>query len=68
LSGKSRKRRGDGFAYQPLTEEQEKLLVFQPLITHSITETTARYAFHVQMLVDLMTVEEIGRKFLDELN
>jgi hypothetical protein len=57
----------DGFKYERLSAEQEKLLVFQPLITHSVEETTARFAFHVQMLVDFLTVEEMGYKMLAEL-
>jgi len=57
----------DGFEYERLSAEQEKLLVFQPLITHSVTETTAHYAFHVQMLADYLTVEELGYKLLKEL-
>jgi hypothetical protein len=57
----------DGFEYEYLSAEQEKLLVFQPLITHSVAETTAHYAFHIQMLADFLTVEELGYKLLDEL-
>jgi hypothetical protein len=53
--------------YDRLSEERSKLLVFQPLMTHSITETTAHFAFHVQMLADFLTVEELGRKMLLEL-
>jgi hypothetical protein len=40
---------------------------FPPIIPHSITETTAHFAFHVQMVVDFMTVDEMGNKMLDEL-
>jgi hypothetical protein len=58
----------DGFEYERLSAEQEKLLVFQPLITHSVKETTAHFAFHVQMLADFVTVEELGYKMLDELS
>jgi hypothetical protein len=57
----------DGFEYERLSAEQDKLLVFQPLITHSVKETTAHFAFHVQMLADFLTVEELGYKVLDEL-
>jgi len=59
--------RGDPYEYERLLAEQNKLLVFQLLISHSITETTARFAFHVQMVVDFMTVDEMGNKMLDEL-
>lgn len=60
--------RNDGPEYERLSAEQEKLLVFQPLITHSVTETTAHFAFHVQMPTDFLTVEEMGYKMLNELN
>jgi hypothetical protein len=53
--------------YQELAAEQEKLLVFQPVITHSVRETTAHCPFHVQMIADFLTVEEFGYKMLDEL-
>ncbi len=60
--------REDGFEYERLAIQQEQLLVFQPLITHSVRETTAHFRFHVQMLTDFLTIEEIGHKMLDELN
>jgi hypothetical protein len=59
--------RGNAYEYERLLAEQNKLLVFQPLISHSITETTAHFAFHVQMVVDFMTVDEMSNKILDEL-
>jgi hypothetical protein len=59
--------KGDGYAYDRLKAEQEKLLVFQPLITHSVVETTANFAFHVQMVVDFLTVDELGSMLLAEL-
>jgi hypothetical protein len=54
--------------YFRLLEHQQKLLVFQPLITHSISETTAHFAFHAQMIADFLTVEELGEKMLIELS
>jgi hypothetical protein len=59
--------RGDGYEYERLSAEQIVLLVFQPLITHSIRETTAHFAFHAQMIADFATVEELGLKVLAEL-
>jgi hypothetical protein len=59
--------RYDGFEYSRLSAEQEKLLTFQPLITHSVKETTAHFAFHAQMPTDFLTIEELGYKMLDEL-
>jgi hypothetical protein len=58
----------DGYEYERLSSEQEKLFSFQPLTTHSVTETTAHFAFHVQMLADVFTIEEIGYKMLSELS
>jgi hypothetical protein len=58
----------DGFEYERLSARQEQLLVFQPLITHSLTETTAHSVFHVQMPVDFFTIEEIGYRMLAELS
>ncbi len=56
-----------GITYENLAAEQNELLVFQPLITHSVTKTTAHFAFHVQMIADFLTVEEVGEKMLAEL-
>jgi hypothetical protein len=36
-------------------------------MTHSVSEATAHVAFHVQMIADFLTVEELGRKMLLEL-
>ncbi|WP_407122389.1 hypothetical protein [Bradyrhizobium sp. STM 3561] len=59
--------RGDGFEYDRLRIEQQRLLAFQPLITHSVNETTGMPIFHAQMLTDFITVEEVGYKMLEEL-
>jgi hypothetical protein len=53
--------------YDRLSAEQEGLLVFQPVITHSVRETTAYFPFHAQMIADFLTVEEFGYKMLEEL-
>lgn len=53
--------------YDRLSAEQEKLLIFQPMMTHSVRETTAHFPFHVQMIADFLTVEEFGYKMLAEL-
>lgn len=36
----------DPFEYERRKAEQERLLVFQPLIVHSHREATAEFAFH----------------------
>jgi hypothetical protein len=53
--------------YDRLSKEQEKLLVFQPIMGHSLGEMTAPYWFHVQLLADFATAEELGSKMLAEL-
>jgi hypothetical protein len=53
--------------YERLHSEQESLLVFQPLMTHSVTEATAHIYFHGQLISDFKTIEELGRKMLVEL-
>jgi len=57
----------NGYEYERLSAEQSKLLVFQPLITHSVRETTAHFAFHAQLIADFLTIEELGQKMLMEL-
>jgi hypothetical protein len=53
--------------YDRLSEEQSKLLIFQPLIIHSYKEATGLPRFHAQLLADFLTVEEIAYKILNEL-
>jgi hypothetical protein len=53
--------------YNKLSAEQSKLLVFQPLITHSVREAKAHYVFHAQLIADFLTIEELGEKMLIEL-
>lgn len=60
-------RSADPNEYERLSGEERRLLFFRPVITHSLTETTARYPFHAQMIADFLTVEEFGYRMLDEL-
>lgn len=53
--------------YDKLKAEQESLLVFQPIMTHSVTEATKLVFFHAQLLADFLTVEELAQKLLAEL-
>ena len=53
--------------YERLSAEQSKLLVFQPVITHSIRETTGYFPFHIQMIADFLTIEELWQKMRAEL-
>jgi hypothetical protein len=54
--------------YERLSLEQSKLLVFQPVIGHSLVEMKAPYFFHVQLIADFLTIEELGNKMLAELH
>ena len=53
--------------YDRLQEEQKKLGRFRPWIIHSRTENAHSIAFHPQLLADFNTVDEFGRKMLEEL-
>ncbi len=59
--------RFDSIGYDDLLEEQMRLYVFQPLTTHSLNEATGTIRFHLQILVDFLTVEELAIKMLREL-
>lgn len=51
-----------------LSAEQRALVAFWPVMTHSFEEETRPVVFHAQLLADFNTVEELGRKMLEELN
>ena len=53
--------------YECLRSEQSKLLVFQPVIGHSLMEMDAPYLFHAQLIADFLTIDELGNKMLVEL-
>lgn len=53
--------------YDRLSDEQNKLLFFQPVFGHSLVEMKAPYYFHPQLIADFLTVEELGQKMLVEL-
>jgi hypothetical protein len=57
---------GDTAAYESISAKQSKLLVFKPIITHSLRETSGFYPFHWQMVVDFLTIEEFGREMFAE--
>lgn len=57
----------DFAAYDTLSAEQMKLGCFRPWVQHSFEENAKPVVFHAQMLADFNTVEELGRKMLDEL-
>ncbi len=51
-----------------LDQEQKSLVTFIPQMTHSFEESAKLVVFHPQMLADFNTVEELGRKMLEELD
>jgi hypothetical protein len=53
--------------YLRLKNEQLKLVVYQPVMKHTLNDTKPPVVFHFQLLQDFATVEEIGRKILTEL-
>lgn len=61
-------RRFEPAEYDRLNAEQQKMLVFQPMMTHSLIESQRLVPFHAQLISDFLTIEELGNKMLDELN
>jgi hypothetical protein len=53
--------------YERLKAEQLKLVVFQPVMKHTLYDNNPPVVFHFQLLQDFGTVEEIGEKMLVEL-
>ena len=53
--------------YDRLNAEQNKMLLFQPMMTHSLIELRQLVPFRGQLLSDFLTVEELGNKMLEEL-
>ena len=54
--------------YDRLSAEQDALGVFMPVMTHSFEEDAKPVVFHRQILADFNTIEELGRKMLEELD
>lgn len=54
--------------YKKLNKEQENLGVFSGWMTHSFDETRSPIFFHGQLLCDYLTVIELGRLMIEELN
>jgi hypothetical protein len=55
-------------AYDALSAERLSLGRFQPWISRSFAEGAKPVVFHAQMLSDFKTIEELGRKMLEELS
>lgn len=56
----------DPAEYDRLEAEQSKLLMFQPMMTHSFVEGQHLVAFHFQLITDFLTIEELATKMLAE--
>jgi hypothetical protein len=54
--------------YDKLRAEQQGYGFFRPWMTHSQTEDAPAVVFHEQLLRDYVTIDEMGRTMLDELN
>lgn len=59
---------GDVDKYDFLSAEQDALCIFQPIMIHSFIENSQPVLFHPQLLADFNTIEELGRKMLEELD
>jgi len=57
----------DSQEYDRLDAVLKALVTFRPCMTHSFGENAKTVVFHVQLLTDFNTVEELGRKMLQEL-
>jgi hypothetical protein len=60
--------RGDPVRYDQLMVAQKELAVFLPVMIHSFGEEARPVFFHPQMICDFETVEELARRFFDELD
>lgn len=60
-------RLGNFAEYDRLTAEQDALGRFRPWMTHSPVENAPVAVFHFQLLADFNTIDEIGRKLLEEM-
>jgi hypothetical protein len=68
-SGRSRatKPAADSDEYDRLEAEQLKLEVFHPVMKHALNDNKQPVVFHFQLVRDFLTVEEIAKKVLLEL-
>jgi hypothetical protein len=60
--------RGDMAAYDDCCAKQNALGRFQPVISHSPVEGSPACVFHIQVLQDFMTIDEIAHKLFDEID
>lgn len=60
--------RGDLERHEEIENEQRLLRFWRPWMMHSSFERSPQVVFHAQIIADYKTVEEFGRKMLDELD
>jgi hypothetical protein len=60
--------RQDIAEHERLSTEQEALAAFKPFMTHSFEEEAKYVVFHAQLLADFNTIDELGKKLLEELD
>ena len=61
-------RRSNLEEHKRLRAAQEQMEFFRPWMLHSIGEGVRPLVFHPQLLANFNTIEEMGRKFMDELD
>jgi hypothetical protein len=54
--------------YDRLQSKQKEFVLFRPWMTHSQFEKAPAVVFHPQLLQDYATIDEVGRKLLEELD
>jgi len=54
--------------YERLSADQKALAAFVPCVMHSYEESAKPILFHSQMLIDFLTVEELAKRMLKELD
>jgi hypothetical protein len=60
--------RADFQEYERLQSKQKEFVLFRPWMTHSQFESAPAVVFHQQLLQDYLTIDECGRKMLEELD
>ena len=59
---------GDLEEYDRLQSKQQEFGLFRPWMTHSLHERAPTVIFHPQLLQHYVTIDEFGRRMLEELD
>lgn len=54
--------------HEQLKASQEKMHVFRPWMLHSFQEQAKPIPFHMQLLINFNTIDELGQKLLQALD